>query len=183
MYGGKPLQNFASYTVLRGQRAITRVSVNDVHVSLYYFQIIFSPASWSIKQYRTTFYPLKEKCQNSRLSEKWPHNIVSEFFPSVHFRRTARRSTTGGKLDLLTITMGFNYASVNNFLHISLSGKTRIKQRKEHAYLIFTAFPQISYCGFFAPITPATTGPILKPVTTTCQVDDHQQVIVNFTYP
>ena len=24
---------------------------------------------------------------------------------------------------------------------------------------IFTVFPHISYCGFLAPITPATTGP------------------------
>lgn len=27
----------------------------------------------------------------------------------------------------------------------------------------FTALPQISYWGFLAPITPATTGPILIP--------------------
>ena len=28
----------------------------------------------------------------------------------------------------------------------------------------FTVLPQISYWGFVAPITPATTGPIFKPV-------------------
>lgn len=27
----------------------------------------------------------------------------------------------------------------------------------------FTVFPQMSYCGFLAPITPATTGPMLRP--------------------
>ena len=27
----------------------------------------------------------------------------------------------------------------------------------------FTELPQISYCGLFAPMTPATTGPILIP--------------------
>lgn len=26
-----------------------------------------------------------------------------------------------------------------------------------------TVFPQISYCGFRAPITPATTGPMFRP--------------------
>ena len=27
----------------------------------------------------------------------------------------------------------------------------------------FTVLPQISYCGFWAPITPATTGPWFNP--------------------
>lgn len=27
-----------------------------------------------------------------------------------------------------------------------------------------TVFPQMSYCGFLAPITPATTGPMFSPV-------------------
>lgn len=27
----------------------------------------------------------------------------------------------------------------------------------------FTVFPQISYCGFWAPMTPAITGPWLIP--------------------
>lgn len=30
-----------------------------------------------------------------------------------------------------------------------------------------TVFPQMSYCGFLAPITPATTGPMFSPVGTT----------------
>lgn len=28
----------------------------------------------------------------------------------------------------------------------------------------FTVFPQMSYCGFRAPMTPATTGPMFSPV-------------------
>lgn len=27
----------------------------------------------------------------------------------------------------------------------------------------FTVFPQMSYCGFRAPMTPATTGPMFNP--------------------
>ena len=27
----------------------------------------------------------------------------------------------------------------------------------------FTVLPQMSYCGFLAPITPATTGPTFRP--------------------
>ena len=27
----------------------------------------------------------------------------------------------------------------------------------------FTVLPQMSYCGFWAPITPATTGPWFNP--------------------
>lgn len=27
----------------------------------------------------------------------------------------------------------------------------------------FTVFPQMSYCGFRAPMTPATTGPMFSP--------------------
>lgn len=33
-----------------------------------------------------------------------------------------------------------------------------------------TALPQMSYCGFLAPITPATTGPMLMPKFTSLQL-------------